>query len=152
MSSSPLLCVVDANVGIKIALVQPLSDRADRLFTYLESDKHAQFYIPDFFYAECAHTFAKYTRLFKYSAEEAKRDMLEIYALRLESVPTSMLAKDALEIAITHRIAGYDACYVALSQRIKAPLVTADEKLVRAMTNTPYDVQSLATFDIPPIV
>jgi predicted nucleic acid-binding protein len=45
-------------------------------------------------------------------------------------------------------ISGYDACYVALAHQIKAPLITADEKLVRAMAGK-YNVKFLATYPLP---
>lgn len=46
--------------------------------------------------------------------------------------------------------AGYDAFYVALSSRVDAPFVTADEKLVRALAGKPFGVQPLSVFRIPP--
>ncbi len=55
-----------------------------------------------------------------------------------------------MEIAIAHRVSGYDAFYVALASQVNAPLITADEKLVRAMAGK-YNVQSLAAFLIPPL-
>jgi predicted nucleic acid-binding protein len=48
-----------------------------------------------------------------------------------------------LEIAIAHNISAYDACYVELSERLQLPLVTADQKLIRALSGTPYQVQAL---------
>jgi predicted nucleic acid-binding protein len=151
MSNTPLICVVDANVALKLFFVQPWSDLADALFAHLDADVQAQFYVPDFFFAECASVFANYVRLLKYPVTDAKQDMIELKDLALSIVPTVNLVTDALEIATTYGISGYDACYVALSYQVNAPLVTADEKLVRAIANTPYNVQSLATFAIPPL-
>jgi predicted nucleic acid-binding protein len=150
MSKTSLACVIDANVALKLFFVQPLSSQADALFAYLETDAHARFYVPDFFYAECASAFANYVRLTKYSATSAKQDMAELRALSLYVTPTADLAAAAMELAIAHRISGYDAFYVALTVQVNAPLITADEKLVRAMANK-YDVQSLAAFSIPPL-
>jgi predicted nucleic acid-binding protein len=56
-----------------------------------------------------------------------------------------------MELALARRISGYDAFYVALTMHVNAPLITADEKLVRAMAGK-YDVQSLATFPVPPLL
>lgn len=151
MNNPPLVCVVDANVALKLFFVQPGSDLADALFAHLDADAQTQFYVPDFFFAECASAFANYVRLLKYPASDAKQDMVELKDLALSIVPTVDLVTDALEIATTYGISGYDACYVALSHQANAPLVTADEKLVRAMASTPYNVQSLATFAIPPL-
>jgi predicted nucleic acid-binding protein len=107
--------------------------------------QQARFYVPDFFYAECASALVNYVRLAKYPTQDARRDMAELRALSLTVVPTANLAAEALGIALAYRIPGYDACYVALAGQIKAPLITADEKLVRAMGGK-YNVQSLATY------
>lgn len=150
MSNSSLACVVDANVALKLFFIQPLSNQADALFAHLEADAHARFYVPDFFYAECASAFANYVRLAKYPAAHAKQDMVELRALSLRVTPTADLATEAMELAIAHRISGYDAFYVALAIHLHVPLITADEKLVRAVIGK-YDVQSLATFSVPPL-
>ena len=57
---------------------------------------------------------------------------------------------DALPIALTHAISAYDACYVALAQRLSVPFVTADQALVRKLAGTSYAVQWLGSFiDLP---
>lgn len=145
MPKSVLACVVDANVALKLFFVQPLSTQADALFAQLEADAQVRFYVPDFFYAECASALANYVRLAKYAAVRAKQDMIDLRALALRVTPTADLAVSATEIAIAHRISGYDAFYVALTLQVNAPLITADEKLVRAVGHK-YDVQSLADF------
>jgi len=150
MSSLSFACVVDANVALKLFFIQPSSNQADALFAHLEADAQARFYVPDFFYAECVSAFANYVRLAKYPAASAKQDMAELRALSLHVTPTADLASEAMEIAIAHRVSGYDAFYVALASQVNAPLITADEKLVRAMAGK-YNVQSLAAFLIPPL-
>jgi predicted nucleic acid-binding protein len=151
MSNASLACVVDANVALKLFFIQPLSNRADALFAYLEANAHTRFYVPDFFYAECVSAFANYVRLAKYPATSAQQDMTELRDLALHVTPTTNLATEAMELAIAHRISGYDAFYVALAIHAEVPLITADEKLVRAMAGK-YNVQSLATFPIPPLL
>ncbi|MEW5768512.1 MAG: type II toxin-antitoxin system VapC family toxin [bacterium] len=111
MSNKPLICVLDANVAIKLFFVQPLSDLADALFAHLEADARTRFYVPDFFYAECASAFVNYVRLMKYPPTEAEKDMAELHALGLTIIPTADLALQALSIAVHHRINGYDAFY-----------------------------------------
>ena len=151
-SSPPLVCVVDANVALKLFFDQPGSDRADALFEHLEADARARFYVPDFFYAECTSAFVNYVRLTaRYSDKVAREDMAELRALALHVTPTANLAAEALDIALTYRVSGYDAFYVALAQQVKAPFVTADDKLVRALAGKAFNVQSLATYSIPPV-
>ncbi|MBM4425201.1 MAG: type II toxin-antitoxin system VapC family toxin [Chloroflexi bacterium] len=150
MSNASLICVVDANVALKLFFVQPLSDQADALFQHLEADSRARFHVPDFFYAECVSAFANYVRLAKYPATAAKQDIAELRGLALHVTPTADLATAAMEIALSHQVSGYDAFYVALADRVNAPLITADEKLVRA-TAGKHSVQALATFAVPPL-
>lgn len=149
MTSESLICVVDANVALKLFLAQPLSDRADELFACIETDAQARFYVPDFFYTECASILINYVRMKKHSSAQAKRDIEDLQALSLRVVPSVPLIPLATTIALDHRISGYDAMYVAVAAQVGAPLITADEKLVRAMQKTPYNVKSLADIEIP---
>lgn len=149
MSDPPLICVIDANVALKLFFEQSGSDRADALFAHFEADARSRFYVPDFFYAECASAFANYARLTNCTPKQARENMKGLLALALHVIPTADLATEALDIALAHGISGYDAFYVALSSRVHAPFVTADEKLVRALAGKPYRVQPLSAFRIP---
>jgi hypothetical protein len=44
---APSRCVVDASTAIKIALAEPLSAQANRLFDGLVETPPAQFHVPD---------------------------------------------------------------------------------------------------------
>jgi predicted nucleic acid-binding protein len=72
-------------------------------------------------------------------------------ALALRSVSTADLVAEALVIALAYDVTAYDACYVALAQQIDAPLVTADESLVRKLAGTAYDVRWLGNVFVPPL-
>ena len=137
-------CVIDANVAIKLVIAQPDSDVAQSLFDRLADDPSARFHVPDFFFAECASTLVNYVRLSRYPIAIAQQGVRRLIALRVRATPALMLAASALDIATECRITGYDACYVALSHQIDAPLITADEKLVTALVGQPYQVLSLA--------
>ena len=63
-------CVVDASVGIKLFVVEELSDAAHRLFRQLTGYRPARFYVPDLFFVECANTLWKYVRRFGYPPEK----------------------------------------------------------------------------------
>jgi len=143
----PLICVVDANVAIKLAIQQEFSDRADSLFQYLAETAEARFYVPDFFYAECTSTLTLYVRHHRHPAEKARRDLADLEALALAIVPTVDLIQDALEIALAHGVSGYDAIYVALSEQIGGPLVTADGGLVRALAGKGFQLLHLSELE-----
>jgi predicted nucleic acid-binding protein len=136
-------CVVDASTGIKLFLVEPLSDRADALFDHLADDPPAQLHVPDLFFIECTNILWKYVRRHGYPAESARQDAVDLLKLSLHVVSTKEVAEVALEIALAHGITAYDASYVALAQRLVLPLVTADELLARSLAETEFDVRWL---------
>jgi predicted nucleic acid-binding protein len=78
-------------------------------------------------------------------AESAAAAVREIVKAFEELVPVSVLRDRALAIAIELRHPVYDCFYLALAERSTAPLVTADERLIRRCADTPFEtlVQSL---------
>lgn len=81
----------------------------------------------------------------------ARQDLANLKAMGLRSISTAELVDEALEIALAHEVTAYDACYVALAQRLALPLITADEALVRKMATTPYAVRWLGDLALPPL-
>ncbi len=149
MTTTRLECVVDASVGIKLFVNEPLSDRADALFAQLAAEPPAWLAVPDRFYLECTNILWKHIRRLGYFAATARKNLKDLRQLSLQSIPTASLMADALKIAITHSITAYDACYVALAQQLGIPCVTADEKLARLLASASYNVHSLRDFDVP---
>lgn len=143
-----MVCVVDANVALRLAFEQEHSDRADRLFRHLAEVAGARFYVPDLFYAEFASALTLYVRHHRYSAAKARKDLADMEAMAPTVVPTLDLIKDAMELSLTHWISGYDAVYVALSKRLEAPLVTVDGGLVTALAGKPFQILHLAQLEI----
>ena len=144
--SSPVRCVVDASVAIKLFIEQEGSKQAEVLFARLITEPDTELYVPELFYAECANVLWQYVRRADYPAAEAKASLLRLKALMLQKKPIPELVNEALDIAIAHTISAYDACYVELSRRLKVPLVTADNKLIRALEGTAYQIFSLTMF------
>jgi predicted nucleic acid-binding protein len=149
MSRTLVRCVIDASVGIKLFIAGDLTEHVDALFGLLAVDPPAQFYVPDLFYVECANVLWKQTRWAGYSATKAREDLKNLAALALRRVSNVDLLAETIKIAAEENISAYDACYVALAQREKIPLVTADEKLVRALAKSKYDVRWLGSFSLP---
>lgn len=142
-------CAVDASVGIKLFLAEPLSGRADALFSHLVATPPARFYVPDLFFIECANILWKYTRRYGYPPEAAQQDVADLARLPLQSASTADLAEEALALAVTHDITACDAAYVALARRLWLPLVTADEVLVNHLAGTNLDVRWLGAWPEP---
>lgn len=139
-------CVVDASVGIKLFLIEPLSNRADALFAHLADDPPSQFYVPDLFFIECTNTLWKYVQRFGYPAGVAQQDVADLTRLPLQVVSTAALAPAALELSVQHGSTAYDSAYIVLAQQLSLPLVTADEALVRRFENTGLDVRFLGNW------
>jgi predicted nucleic acid-binding protein len=149
MTPSPFACVVDASVAVQMVVPEPLSPIAIRLFQILANDPSAVFHAPDLFYAECANVLWQQVRRGHASNAAATQAMTDLCALRLTSVPTANLALEALNLALTHSISAYDGCYLALSQRHKVPLITADQKLVGKLSGTSHPVVWLGAWTPP---
>ncbi len=151
MSDGPVRAVVDASVGAKLFIAEDLSDEAHDLFAHLAADPPGQLFVPDLFYIECANILWKQVRRLGYPAEKAKQDLEALGGLSLHSLATRDLMAEAFALAVEHAITAYDACYVALAERLGMPLVTADEKLARALADSDFDARWLGAFPIPPL-
>jgi predicted nucleic acid-binding protein len=141
---------VDASVGIKLFVVEDLSDRAHALFAQLADEPPAQLYVPDLFYIECANILWKYVRRLGHAADQARQDLKNLSGLLLQRTATAELISEVLDIGLVHGITAYDASYVALAQRLRVPLITADEKLARALSSAGGQVQWLGDLALTP--
>lgn len=133
MSDERARFVVDASVGIKLFIDEPLSDKSQALFEKLSADPPAELFVPDLFYIECANVLLKTMRRFGRSLEYSKADLADLNLLTLKSTPTADLIEDALVLAHEKNLTAYDACYAALARRMDIPLVTADEAVVKVI-------------------
>ena len=58
-------------------------------------------------------------------------------------VSSTDLLHDALDLALEYGITAYDASYVALSDDLRLPLVTADQKLIGKLKGSGTEVHWL---------
>ena len=137
-------CVVDASVGVKLFVEEPFSDVADRLFDELANNFEARFYAPDLFFVECANILWKYVRRFGYPPDNARQDVMDLQALAIRTVSTADLLVPALDLAMTYHITTYDASYAALACQLSLPLITADERLARRLTEADFRIVTLS--------
>ena len=145
-----LKCVVDASVGIKKFIIEPLTPKVDQLFDHL-NDPNSRLYIPDLFYIECTNIVWKYIRAGLYDSAEAQANLADLKFLRFTSTPTVDLMMEAIAISVAHGISAYDACYVALSRQNNVPLLTQDQRLVNTLRDTDFNIRLFADFTIPPV-
>lgn len=148
--TTPIKCVVDASVCIKQFVPDPLSDKAQQLFAHLANPQN-EIYIPDLFYIESANTLWRYVRAGQLTASQVQANLATLKALSLQVISMAELMEEAVNIAIACGISAYDASYVALSQRVSAPLLTLDRRLVNALAIASFDVRLFTDFSVPPV-
>lgn len=142
-------CVVDASVAIKLFLREELSDRAESLFARLSESLPPRFFAPDHLFIECANVLWKYVHLFGLDRDKARQDLTDLRQLPWQTVATRDLAQKSLEVGLEHGIAAYDAAYAVLADSMNLPLVTADEKMVRRLMDSAFDVRWLGVWPEP---
>jgi predicted nucleic acid-binding protein len=140
--------VIDASVNIKQFIPDPLSEKAKQLLSLLNKTD-TRLFVPDLFYIESTNILWKYVKAGQYKSEDAILDLANLKQLPLQIVSTTELIESAFLIATNYQISAYDASYVALSQKVNAPLLTLDKRLVNSLTNSPYNVINFADFLIP---
>jgi predicted nucleic acid-binding protein len=138
--------VVDASVVVKLFIADDHTPRARALFAMLLASPPAIFHAPDLLYSEVAGVLRKHALA---GYPHARRDTLRLRDIQFRVTPCRDLVTDAVGISLDRVISSYDAFYVALSRRVSAPLITADERLFRALAGLMgYDVRSLAEIDL----
>ncbi len=133
MSNDRLRFVVDASVGIKLFVIEELSEQAQLLFTKLIDDPPAELYVPDLFYIECTNILLKYLRRFKRPLEDSLADLADMNKLVLKAVSTADLMEAALLLASQKNLTASDACYAVLARQLNIPLITADKPMIKAV-------------------
>jgi predicted nucleic acid-binding protein len=133
MSGHLAAYVVDASVGAKLFLPEPLAGRAHALFLGLLGASPLTLHVPDLFFVECANVLWKHVRRGTFSASAVAPCLANLGSLPLHVTPTRDLFEVAFNLAVERHCTAYDACYLALARATGAPLVTADERLVRLL-------------------
>jgi predicted nucleic acid-binding protein len=136
--------VVDASVVVKLYLREELSDVTEALF---EAPGMQSFFVPDIFYSECANIFWKNVRRLNIQSAHAQSSLHSLMDLIVFPVSSTELLHDTLDLALEYGITAYDASYVALSEKLRIPFVTADRKLIGNLKGTGTNVHWLG--DLP---
>lgn len=125
--------VVDSSVAIKWLLPQSDSPQALKI---LEQHQNSQLKLlaPDLIYAEVGNIIWKISRFGSLSHAEGLQALELFQEINLAITPSEILLEAAYQFAVAHQRTVYDSLYVVLSQAHQCPLVTADEKLVNALS------------------
>jgi predicted nucleic acid-binding protein len=130
--------VIDASVALKWVVPEILSAHADRILAG-EHDLAA----PDLLATEAANALWKKTLRSEISARDAREalDLLLHGGLTWHGTPG--LLPRALDLARLSRHPVYDCVYLALAERLGAPLVTADASLLKVAAARRIEARSL---------
>jgi predicted nucleic acid-binding protein len=121
--------VVDASVAAKWRVVEALSTQALALL-----DSGNELIAPELFWAEVGNILWKKARAGDLTDTEAIKRFDALTGMGLRTVANASVARDAVELAPATGRTVYDAVYVALAMRESCRFVTADERLVLALT------------------
>ena len=127
--------VLDASVAAKWALPAADEQLRPEAFQLLEryTARDIRFFVPDVFWAEIGNVLWKAVRQGRQShpaAEDALASMLDRDFPTISSID---LLPEALAIALNFSRSVYDSLYIALALQTSSQLVTADERLAKAM-------------------
>jgi predicted nucleic acid-binding protein len=116
--------VLDASVAMKLVFDEDDSDLAVDLMR-----AHAAI-APVLLAAECVNAVWRRRRMEQFSAAAAMRKIEALNEMNVEAHPLSPLVVRSAEIAFALDHPAYDCFYLALSERERAPLITADKTFV----------------------
>ncbi len=134
--------VLDASVGIKWVMNEVDSAEAHHLRDDYRNQVH-ELIAPDSFPLEAAHALTKARR--RGIVTDATRLWVELMVDSPRVFPSVALMLRALGIASQAGIGVYDCLYVALAERERCELVTADTRLINSLQPSYSFIISLAS-------
>ena len=129
--------ILDASVAAKWLLPragEPLSGEATQLLRDFSAGS-VDFSVPDLFWCELANVLWKAVGVGRISSDAASSAIEHATRLAFKTEPTKPLLPEALKIATRFQRTVCDSVYVALAIASRCPLVTADERLVNALSS-----------------
>jgi predicted nucleic acid-binding protein len=127
------MLIVDASVVIKWAIVEPDSALADALVR-----PDLPLAAPDLLFPEVVNAVWKAWRRGQLTADRFDAAVQDLPPAIDVVFPSGPLAPRAAEISRALDHPAYDCFYLALAERERAPLVSADNRLAKAVRGTPW--------------
>jgi predicted nucleic acid-binding protein len=124
--------VLDSCVAIKWVLPEPDTPKAVRIRTEFLRGDH-ELLAPDVFPVEVAHALARAERRGIIRPPFGARQLRNVLSYSPVLHPYLPLLPRAFALASQARISVYDCLYVALAEREGCALLTADDRLARAL-------------------
>ncbi len=124
--------VLDASVAAAAFFQEDSAERAQGLL-----DGRHVLCAPDLIHAELANVIWKRHKRGEIDGEEASHLLADFHRLSLRITPCGELAEAALELALRSSRSVYDCLYLALAVKCRSAVITADRRLVNALSGTP---------------
>ena len=124
------LFVIDASVAIKLVVPE---ERSMQAVAFQSSQRLAA---PDILFSECANTLWKKVRRGELSETDAGEALDVLTDMDVQVVPCRELALEALMLSLRLDHPVYDCLYLCLALRLETAVVTADERLLRKLSQS----------------
>jgi predicted nucleic acid-binding protein len=128
------MLVIDASVAVKFVTEEPGSDAAYEIVAGSEA-----LIAPDWVLAECANAIGKKVLGNQLSRDSGEASFVGLPRFFTRLFETAGLIEAGFQLALDIDHAFYDCLYLALAIREGAPVVTADEGLVKAARRAGLD-------------
>ncbi|GAP97544.1 type II toxin-antitoxin system VapC family toxin [Leptolyngbya sp. NIES-2104] len=136
--------VVDASVVIQYAITQQYTPESRNLISQMYQG--SQLHIPEFCLLECTNVLWKAVRFDNLAVTIATQIVRELQRLPFQIESVASLLPDALQIGLTHQLAIYDSLYITLAQQLDIPLISVDERQVRAAIAQNVTIKLISDF------
>jgi len=136
---------MDASMLVKYLLPEAETPFVVRMIHGILDDEYGVIAVPDLFFIECANVIWKRVQRQEFDIEVAEQMLCEVKNLELAVTPVFELHTRALRLACDYQISAYDACYLALAERLNLPLLIADARLAAKTAHSPFTVITLAS-------
>lgn len=122
--------VLDSSAGFKWVVAEADTDKALRLRDDFRNGL-VELLAPDVFPTEIGHGLTRAERQRRITPTEGATYLADLLKLLPQLHPSLALLPRAYEISSQMRVGIYDCLYVALAEREKCELITADDKLFK---------------------
>jgi predicted nucleic acid-binding protein len=126
--------IIDASVAIKWFVEEPGSESARHLW---RNERHLL--APDLIVPEVCNTIWRKARVGQATPAQADEVVVRMQHGVLEFRPTIPLAARAMALSLALDHPAYDCFYLALAERERSVVVTADQRLISRLSKTQYD-------------
>ena len=127
-----MVLVVDASIAVKWLVVE--HDSADARNLLADEELHA----PRLLVSEVANAVWRKVRLDQVDRSAASQLLATISDMPVRWYADETICADAIRLAIAYDRPVYDLMYVALAQRLGARVITADQRLAYALSQTDH--------------